>query len=130
MSQLKESLFKDWTKFKKAEDKNKKARQEIEKELEALYGTDFKETSKSFTEEELGFKINLKKNIVHKLDQEAWQSIRSEFPENLRPEKISFSLDVKGFEWLKANESELYKKVSDCVEIKQNKTTIKVEKIK
>jgi len=124
----KEELLKSWLKFKAAEEKAKKNRNDIEKEIEALYGTDFQETSKTFTEEK--FKINLKKNIVYKLDNEAWLSIRNDIPENLRPEKISFSLDVKGFNYLKDNGPEdVYKKVSDCVEIKQNKTTISVEKI-
>lgn len=124
----KEELLKNWLKYKNAEERAKKNRYEIEKNIEALYGTDFLESSKTFTEE--GFKINLKKNIVHKLDNEAWLSVRNDIPENLRPEKISFSLDVKGFNYLKDNgPAEVYKKVSDCVEIKQNKTTISVEKI-
>lgn len=125
----KEKLLKSWGKFKKSEERARKNRVEIESQIEKIYGTDFKETSKTFKEKELGFNINLKRNIAYKLDQEAWRSVRSEVPENLRPEKITFSLDVKGFEYLKVNEVDIYKKVSDCVEIKQNKTTIKVEKI-
>lgn len=125
----KENLLKDWLKHKKAENKAKEKRIGIEDKLEKLYGTDFKENSKTFTEEELGFKINLKKNIKYNLDQEAWIAIRPDIPEDLRPEKVSFSLDVKGFEYLKANNKEIYEKVSDCVEIQTNKTTIKVEKI-
>lgn len=125
----KEILLKEWLKHKKAEKKAKDGRNKVEIEIEKLYGTDFKGNSKIFKEEELGFNINLKKNIKHNLDQDAWKSVRSDIPEDLRPEKVSFSLDVKGFEYLKANEKEIYKKVSDCVEIKTNKTTIKVEKI-
>jgi len=125
----KEELLKSWIKFKKAENKAKKNRNEIESQIETLYGTDFKEISKTFKEEELGFSVNLKKNTKYNLDQEAWQAIRSDIPEDLRPEKVTFSLDVKGFEYLKINELEIYKKVSDCVTIKNNKTTIKVEKI-
>jgi len=124
----KEELLKNWLKYKNAEEKAKKNRYEMEKNIEALYGTDFSESSKTFNEEK--FKIILKKNIVHKLDNEAWLSVRNDIPENLRPEKISFSLDVNGFNYLKDNGPEdVYKKVSDCVEIKQNKTTITVEKI-
>jgi hypothetical protein len=126
----KEKLFKEWQKFKKAESKAKKNRVEIEKELEAIYGTDFKEKSKTFKEEGIGFSINIKKNEVYKIDQSAWESIRTDIPSDLRPENITFSLDVKGYEYLKANKPEIYEKVSDCVEFKVNKPTIKIEKIK
>ena len=129
MSVDKKSLFAEWLKFKKSEDKAKINRAEVEAAILELYGTDFKETSKTFKEDELGFKVNLKKNTVHKLDQEAYLAIREDIPQNLRPEKVSFSLDVTGFEWLEANDNENYLKVSSCVEIKENKTTVKVEKI-
>lgn len=124
----KEKLFNSWLDYRKAETKLKDLRLEIEKEIEKLYETDFNGNSKTFNENDIGFKVNIKKNIVHKLDEVAWKSIRNEFPEELRPEKISFSVDVKGFNWLKENEEELYRKVSDCVEIKENKPTIKIEK--
>ena len=129
MSVDKKSLFAEWLKFKKAEDKAKLNRSEVEAAIIELYGTGFKETSKTFKEDELGFKVNLKKNTVHKLDQESYLAIREDIPPNLRPEIVSFSLDVTGFEWLKANDNENYLKVSSCVEIKENKTTVKVEKI-
>jgi len=130
----KEELFKELLKFQKAEKKAKKSRNEIEAQLEEIYGTDFEGKSKTFKEEGIGFSINLKKSIVYKLDQEAYKSIRSDIPKNLRPEKITFSVNEIGFEFLKKSkkleEREAYLKFSDCVEIKNNKTSIKVEKIK
>lgn len=126
----KEELLKEWLKFKKAEEKAKKSRILIEKDLQEVYGLDFKEKSKTFQEEDLGFSISIKKNEVYKVDQEMWKSNRVEIPQHLRPEKISFSLDLKGYEYLKINEPEIYKIVSECVEFKANKPTIKVEKIK
>jgi len=122
----KEQLLKDWLKFKKNERKAKKSRVEIEEQIKSLY-KDFKESSKTFTEE--NFKVNIEKNIVYKLDQEKYVSIRNDIDPNLRPEKITFALDVKGFDWLKENNQGIYNMVSDCVEIKENKSTIKVEKI-
>lgn len=150
MSKSKEELLKEWVKCKKAEKKQKDARALVEVELEKLYGTKFKGSSKTFKEEDLGFSVNVKKNIKTKLDQEAYTAVRETIPEILRPEiaTIVYDLDVKGFEYLKANVKEtykiesdddsedieveikdIYKKVSDCVEIKVNKPTIKVEKI-
>lgn len=128
----KNRLLKEWLKFKKAEDAAKNKRIAAETELEKIYGG-FSETSKTITEEELGYKINLKKNIVHKLDQAGYLSIRGDIPEKLRPEKVTFALDVPGFNYLRESnnpeEIEIYKKISELVEIKENKTTIKVEKI-
>jgi VIT1/CCC1 family predicted Fe2+/Mn2+ transporter len=122
----KEKLMKEWIRFKKAEEKAKKNRIEVEKGLEEIYGS-FKGNSKTFNEEN-GFSVNIKKNVKYSLDQTKWKGIRTKIPENYRPEKISYSLDLAGFNWLKENNNELYLKVSDCVEQKNNKSTITVEK--
>jgi hypothetical protein len=122
----KEALLAEHLKVSKAEDKAKARRVEIEAELEKLYG-DFDGKSKTFNEEK--YKVTIKKNFVQKLDQEKYIAIRPEIPEELRPEKVKFDLDSKGFEWLKENNREVYLKVSDCVTEKQNKSTVSVEKI-
>lgn len=126
----KTALFKEWLKSKKAEDTAKKKRIEVESQLESLYGN-FEGKSKTIKEEELGFSINVKKNVALKLDQEKYIAIRSSIPDALRPEKITFSLDETGFKFLKEKEEykDIYLKVSDCVEEKVNKSTIKVEKL-
>ena len=124
----KATIFKEWQKHKKAEDAAKKKRIEVEQQIESVYGN-FEGDSKTFKEDDIGFKINLKKNVSIKLDQEQYISIRSGIPENLRPEKIKFDLDKTGFAYLKENNPEIYKMVSNCVEEKPGKTTIKVEKI-
>lgn len=126
MEDKKEALLAEHLKVSKAEDKAKTRRVEIEAELEKLYG-DFDGKSKTFNEEK--YKVTIKKNFVQKLDQEKYIAIRSEIPEELRPEKIKFDLDSKGFDWLKQNNREIYLKVSDCVTEKQNKSTVSVEKI-
>jgi len=122
-------LYTDWLKLKKAEEKAKNNRVAIEKELAGLFIIDDGSASKTFTDEDAGFKINIKKNIRYALDQEKWKSVRLDIPENLRPEKIAFSLDVKGFDYLAKNDSAVYQKVSDCVTISENKSTFKIEKI-
>ena len=126
MEDKKEALLAEHLKVSKAEDKAKNRRVEIEAELEKLYG-DFDGKSKTFNEEK--YKVTIKKNFVQKLDQEKYIAIRPEIPEELRPEKIKFDLDSKGFDWLKENNREIYLKVSDCVTEKQNKSTVSVEKI-
>lgn len=126
MEDKKEALLAEHLKVYKAEDKAKARRVEIEAELEKLYG-DFDGKSKTFNEEK--YKVTIKKNFSQKLDQEKYVAIRPEIPEELRPEKIKFDLDSKGFEWLKENNRDIYLKVSDCVTEKQNKSTVSVEKI-
>jgi len=125
----KEELLKDWIKFKKLETKNKIKREEIEVEIEKEYG-EFEKKSKTFNDKELGYKTNISKNIYVKLDQDMYKSIRNDIPAELRPEKIIFELDSKGYKWLEENKEEIYKKVSDCVTVTPGKTTVKVEKIK
>jgi hypothetical protein len=126
----KADLCKKWLKAKKAETKAKDDRVAIEDEIIEVYGIDFEGQSKTFKEDDLDFSVNIKKNVSHQFDQDAWASVRADIPVDLRPEKIKFEVDVKGFEYLKENNSEIYLKVSDCVTIKDNKTTVKVEKIK
>ncbi|MCK5614454.1 hypothetical protein KAR91_71985 [Candidatus Pacearchaeota archaeon] len=126
----KKSLLKDWIKFKKAEKKAKANRVAIEPQIEKEYDTSFKGKSKTFKEEDLGFSVNIaKKSQNSTLDQELWKTVRLEIPEKFRPEKIKFELDEDGFEWLKKEKPEIYKKVSGCVTTKDKKATIKVEKI-
>lgn len=124
----KKEMFSEWLKQKRAEDKAKKARYEVEEKIAALYESSVEGNSKTFKDEE-GFNVTVKKNVAYKLDQELWISVRKEIPDNLRPEKIKFELDKKGFEYLKDHAEDLYKIVSNCVTITPNKTTIDVEKI-
>jgi hypothetical protein len=120
----KRELFKEWMKFKKAESAAENKRLEVEEQINLLY--DFQETSKTFKEGE--FNVNIKKNIKISLDQEKYADIRKKIPSDLRPEKVKFELDKAGFDYLKENEVEFYRLVSDCVSIKENKRTIKIEK--
>lgn len=128
----KKELFQAWLKAKKAEDQAREKRHTFELEIEALY-PDFDGQSKTFKEDELGYSVNVKRNVSYKMNQERWQAVRVEIPEHLRPEKIKFDVDVKGFEYLKSSqdpeEIEIYKKISDCVTVTPGKTSIKVEKI-
>jgi len=124
----KKEILKKWLKLKKAEEKAKKERVLLEEEIEKIYG-DFEGKSKTFKEEDINLKINIKKNVSYKLDQKKWIEVRNQISDDLRPEKISFSLDLKGFEYLRENEKEIYKKVSNCVTIDKRKTSIKIEKL-
>lgn len=126
----KEKLFNELIKAKKAEDQAKDKRIKLEEKIEFLYG-EFDGKSKTFNEE-IGknkFKVIIKKAVTVALDQEKYKNVRTNIPENLRPEKISYAIDNDGLIWLKENNKEIYKKVSDCISEKDGKTSVKVEKI-
>jgi hypothetical protein len=125
----KQAILKDWIKHKKAENTAKKKRIEIEKQLEEMYILEKNKKSTKFKEDDLGFAITVKKSESLKLDNEKYISIRDQIPADLRPEKVSFSLDEKGYNWLKENNKDVYKKISDCVELKIGKTGFTVEKL-
>jgi len=119
-----EKLLADYLKAKKAEDKAKKKRLEIEEQisdkLEVLDGK-----SKTFHFE--GFKVTKKINESWKF-LDAWKSERNNIPEEFRPEKIKYDVDTKGLGYLKEQQPDLYKAVSFCIEMKENKPSISVEK--
>lgn len=127
----KEKLLNDLIKAKKLEDQAKDKRIFLEEQIATLYFDQIDGKSKIINEkfDKNKFKITIKKNITIKLDQDAYLEIRSSIPENLRPEKITFSIDTKGYEWLKENNREIYLKVSDCVTETEGKISVKVEKI-
>jgi hypothetical protein len=127
LEEKKEALLKDWLKFKKAETTAKDERYKVETEIENMFGA-FDGGSKSFKEDK--FKVTISKTTKIELDQEAYKKIRSDIPADLRPEKVKFELDKEGYEYLKGNQPEIYKDVSNCVTITPKKSTIKVEKVK
>lgn len=116
-------LLKQWIAAKKAEDKAKAKRLEIEGQIEI---PSFEGQSKTFDED--GFKVTLKKNETYAFDQEKWSDIRKSVPADLRPEKISYSVDKSGLDYLKENNLALYKTVSDTISFKSGKIGFKVEK--
>lgn len=126
----KEKLFNDLIKAKKAEDQAKDKRIELEEEIAELYKDQVEGKSKTFNEEigKSKFKITLKKSILQTLDQDAYLKIRPQIPEDRRPEKVKFSIDSAGYEWLKENDRENFIKVSNCVSEKEGKTSITIEK--
>ena len=124
----KKELYDSWLKFKKQEQKAREKRLIIEKILCDIYEEQVSGNSKTFAD--MDYSITVKRNFVYSLDQEAYKSIRDIIPDGLKPEKVTFSLDLNKYKYLHDHNKEFYKKLSDCVTLKQNKTGIKVEKIK
>lgn len=126
----KEKLFNDLLKAKKTEDIAKDKRIELEEQVAELYEDQIEGKSKTINEKigKNSFKITIKKTVNQTLDQDAYLSIRPQIPEDRRPEKVKFSIDSKGYEWLKENDRENFIKVSNCVTEKDGKTSVVIEK--
>jgi hypothetical protein len=112
---------------KKVETAAKARRNALEEKIEKLYG-DFEGLSKTFNEDELGYKVVIKKSITSSLDQDRYRVIRKDIDSTLRPEKITYAIDSKAMDFLKSKDKESYNLVKDCIVEKEGKTSITVEK--
>jgi len=120
-----EELSKEWLKLKAKEKEFADKRKKLELEIEELFPFSGS-LSKSF---KFGkFKVNIKKNVAYKLDQDQWKEIRTSIPIKNRPEKLKYDLDVKKYEKIRESGISYFNAISDCVEVKNNKTTIKIER--
>lgn len=116
----------EFLKAKRAEEKAKEKRLEIEARLIEAYGLDFESASKTFSDEK--FKVTIKKSASWTMDQKKYAEIRTSIPSDRRPEKVKFELDKAGYEWLRDNDAETYQRVAEAVTYKENKPTVSVEK--
>ena len=131
--EIKKELLSKWLKAKAKEEKANAERLEVEKEIEELYQS-FLPAEGSLTFKEDGFKLNFKREFSYSLDTDKYIQLIPEIPEELRPHKLKFELDKKGWQYLienKQNEfvGEVYKLVSPLVTIKPRKTAIKIERL-
>ena len=116
-----ELLSAEWLAAKAAEEAANKARIAIEEKIIAELG---QKEEGAQTHKIGGFKIEIVGKLSRKLDFDAWESIKNQFPENLRPIKIKEELDEKGVKYLQQNEPDLYRLLP--LEIKPAKTAVKV----
>jgi hypothetical protein len=125
---MSKELYASWLKAKKAEEKARKQRVEIEQELEKLV-PEFDGLSKTYSDE--GFKITVKKSESYSFEK-GWEDIRDSIPETLRPERVKYDVDRAGFDYLKEStnpaEKAAYKTISKYVVFKTGKTGFKIEK--
>ena len=126
----KKELFHKWLMLKKTEESIKKDRNKIEAEIELLYPF---ENGNSHTFKEDDFKISIKRNYVYKFDQELWKKQRKYISKKDRPEKIKYEVDLNRLkeieEEIKCEKfgPDMYKLISNCIEMKQNKSTISIK---
>lgn len=131
--EIKKELLAKWLKAKAKEEKANAERLEVEKEIEEIYQS-FLPVEGSLTFKEEGFKVNFKREFSYSLDTDKYIQLIPDIPEELRPHKLKFELDKKGWQYLLENKQnevigEVYKLVSPLVTIKPRKTAIKIERL-
>ena len=73
-----------------------------------------------------GHKITVTNKLTRASDFEAFNKIRDQIPENMRPVKIKEILDDAGVKWLANNEPAVYAILAPCLTVKPAKPGIKV----
>lgn len=106
--------------LKLAESKLKDERKKLESELIDFLGP-FKGLSKVFEIDDQ--KLTVKKSEIYKFTKD-YESIRSEIPENLRPERIEYKVVKKGLDYIKENNPEIAQKLSKCIDYKEGAVSI------
>jgi hypothetical protein len=122
------TLYQQWLDAKAAEKAATAVRIAVEDQI-LMQHPPPEEGQNTFDED--GFKVVVKQEINRKLDDKAWEMVRDQIPEKLRPIEYveSLKLDVKGLRWLRENEPGFYKLVAQCVTEKPSKPNIKIERI-
>jgi len=123
-------IIKALSKVQKAESKAKSERIKLEQQLAEIYISEIDSDAKSKTFSDVeGFKVTVSKGKEnYSLDQEKYAQQRLLITPEMRPEKVKFEIDLKGYEWLRENNKAIYDVVSPCVTMKIGKASVKVEK--
>ena len=118
-----EEMAELWLQAKAAEDKTKQWRVAVEEALDALLGHK-PEGSKTHTAGP--FKITLTGKLYRKMDWEAWEGIKAQVPDELRPTRLVEELDEQGVKWLSEHRPELYAVVAQAITTTPGKVGVKV----
>lgn len=112
----------DWLKAKDSEEKAKLERIAFEEELIAILGNK-EEGSKTHTFDD--YKITITGRLSRKIDWKAYEAIKGNIPESLRPEKTV--LDETGVKYLQNNEPQIYKILAPALTVEKAKTGVSIK---
>jgi hypothetical protein len=126
MSQKLQELAKQAMALKRIEADAKANRDEIEKEIVSLIETKEEGTVGITTE---SFKIKIQTKLNRSIDEETFEKIKAQIPEELRPIRAKIELDTKGYRYLEENNPKLFSIFAKCVTSKPAKPYVTVEAI-
>ena len=121
-----EALARDWLDAKRAESEATARRIAIEAQLAAAL--EVKEEG-SITHKLDGYKVTLTQPVTRKLDEAAWEKVKSKAPMEMWPVKTKVEADAKGMKWLEKNEPAIWRKIATAFESKKGKVGVKVEAV-
>jgi hypothetical protein len=121
-----EALARDWLDAKKAENEAAARRVAIEAQLAAAL--EVKEEG-SITHKLDGYKVTLTQPVTRKLDEAAWEKVKSKAPMEMWPVKTNVEADATGMKWLEKNEPAIWRKIASAFESKKGKVGVKVESV-
>lgn len=119
-----ETLAVDWLRAKKEEADANKRRVAIEVQMLAHIET----KPEGATTVEAGlFKVTAETKLARSIDWDAYDAIREQIPERMRPVKFKRELDATGCKYLENNEPQIYALLAPCITVKPAKTAITVK---
>lgn len=117
-------LARDWIAAKQEEDAARKRRIQIEGQLAEALET--KEEG-SITHKLDNYKVTLTQPVTRKLDESAWEEVKSKAPMEMWPVKTKVEADARGMKWLQDNEPAVWRKIATAFESRKGKINVKVE---
>ena len=119
-----EALAIDWLRAKKEESDATKRRVAIEAQMLAHIAT---KAEGAVTVEAGMFKVTAETKLTRSIDWEAYDKVREQIPERLRPVKFKRELDATGCKYLENNEPQIYALLAPCITTKPAKVGITVK---
>lgn len=117
-----EQLCASWMTAKAAETQAASERVAIEDQIIAITG---KRDEGAQTVTAANYKITITGKLSRKMDWQAWENVKAQIPEELRPVKLKPELDEKGVKWLAQHQPDYYRLLP--IEVKPAKTAISIK---
>jgi hypothetical protein len=117
-------LAREWLRAKAREAAANKERIAIEERM--LPFLEKKDEGSRTTETPDGWKISCTQKMTRKLDLDAYDRVAIKIPINMRPIKVTRSLDEKGAKWLADNEPDIFAILAPCITTTPAKPSIAV----
>lgn len=121
------ALARDWLAAKNAEAEAQKMRLAIEDQITSALKA---KSEGSVTHKIDGFKVTLTQPVSRKLDEVAWETVKSKCPAELQPVKTKIEPDATGIKWLMENQPATWVKIAPAFTSKAGKIGVKVEETK
>lgn len=121
-----EGLCGAWLEAKRREDEAKKARLEVEAQINAALE---KKPEGAITHKLEHYKVTLTQPIYRKLDLEKWPTVKTLINQEFWPIKITVEADPAGCKWLAKERPDLWAMIADAFTVTPGKVGVEVKEI-